>query len=113
MATPPDHLNPVPGGAAGHGPGTTERSPAGDHVRGRHDAARRAASHDAVGLPLPGLGTIRLSRPQLAYIGGIVVLTAAELVSWPVGLALAAGHLLAADRDSRTVEDFGEALEQA
>ena len=56
---------------------------------------------------------MRLSRAQLGYVAGIVVLTATELVSWPVGLALAAGHLLAADRDSKTLEDVGEALEQA
>jgi hypothetical protein len=56
---------------------------------------------------------VQLSRPQLGYVAGIALLTAAELVSWPVGLALAAGHLLAADRDSKTLEDFGEALEQA
>ncbi|MEJ2863573.1 hypothetical protein [Actinomycetospora flava] len=66
-----------------------------------------------MGLPVPGLGTVHLSRPQLGYVAGVVVLTAAELVSWPVGLALAVGHLLAADRDSTTLEDFGEALEQA
>jgi hypothetical protein len=77
------------------------------------EAARRAGRKDKVGIPVPGLGTVQLSRPQLGYVAGIVLLTATELVSWPVGLALAAGHLLAADRDSKTLEDFGEALEQA
>lgn len=78
-----------------------------------HDAARRAGRRDTVSLPVPLLGTVHLSRPQLAYVAGIAVLAAAELVSWPVGLALGLGHLLAADRDSSTLEDFGEALEEA
>jgi hypothetical protein len=92
--------------AAAHPP----RPGAAGHAR---EAAHHAGSHDTIGVPVPGLGTVHLSRPQLAYVAGIVVLTATELVSWPVGLALAAGHLLAADRDSTTLEDFGEALEQA
>jgi hypothetical protein len=77
------------------------------------EAARRAGRRDTVGIPVPGLGTVQLSRPQLGYVAGIVLLTATEFLSWPVGLALAVGHLLAADRDSKTLEDFGEALEQA
>jgi hypothetical protein len=77
------------------------------------DAARRAGTEHTVGLPVPGLGAVHLSAPQLAYVGGVVVLAAAEVVSWPVGLLLAAGHLLAADRDSRTLQGFGEALEEA
>lgn len=77
------------------------------------DAARRAASRDTIGVYVPLWGTVRLSRAQLGYVAGIALLTVTEMVSWPVGLTLAAGHLLAADRDSTTLQEFGEALDQA
>lgn len=80
---------------------------------GMRDAARDASRRDTVAIPVPMLGRVYLSRPQLAYVGGLALLTALEIVPLPVGLALAAGHLLAADRDSQTLDQLGEALEQA
>jgi len=77
------------------------------------DAARRAASRNTVGVYVPLWGTVQLSRAQLGYVAGVALLMVTEMVSWPVGLTLAAGHLLAADRDSTTLEEFGEALDQA
>jgi len=35
----------------------------------------RASGPDTVSFPLPGLGTIRISRPELAYVSGIVALS--------------------------------------
>ncbi len=39
------------------------------------DRARdRASGPDTVSFPLPGLGTIRISRPELASVSGIIAL---------------------------------------
>jgi len=62
---------------------------------------------------MPGLGTVRMSRPELAYVGGIVALSALGFLEWPIGLVIAAGHVLAGDRSSQTVRDLGQAMEQA
>ncbi len=51
---------------------------------------------------MPGLVTVRMSRPELANVGGIVALSALGFLEWPIGLVIAAGHVLAGDR-SRTV----------
>lgn len=62
---------------------------------------------------VPGLGVLRLSTAELAYVGGIVGLAAFGALDWPIGLVIAGGHLLAADRSSRTVRDLGEAMSEA
>ena len=64
-------------------------------------------------LPVPGLGTIELSRPELVYVGGIVALGALGLLEWPIALVIGAGHLLAADRSNRAARELGDALEEA
>lgn len=53
------------------------------------------------------------SPQQLAYIGGIAALTALEIIEWPVGLVLVAGHVLAANTHNKILHDFGDALEEA
>lgn len=32
---------------------------------------------------MPGLGTVRMSRPELANVGGIVALSALGFLEWP------------------------------
>ena len=61
---------------------------------------------------MPGLGTVRMSRPELANVGGIVALSARGFLEWPIGLVIAAGHVLAGDRSSQKVRDLGQAMEQ-
>jgi len=56
---------------------------------------------------MPGLGTVCMSRPELANVGGIVALSALGFLEWPIGLVIAAGHVLAGDRSSQTVRDLG------
>jgi hypothetical protein len=68
---------------------------------------------DVLRVWLPGLGSVQLSRPELAYVGGIVGLTALGLIEWPIALVIAAGHVLAADRSSQTVQDLGRAVGEA
>jgi hypothetical protein len=64
-------------------------------------------------IPLPGLGTIELSRPELVYVGGIAALGALGLLEWPIALVIGAGHLLAADRSNRAARELGDAMEEA
>ncbi len=40
---------------------------------------------------MPGLVTVRMSRPELANVGGIVALSALGFLEWPIGLVIAAG----------------------
>lgn len=78
-----------------------------------HPERVRRAGPETIAIPVPGLGTLELSRPELVYVGGIVGLAALGFLEWPIGLVIAGGHLLAADRSSRTVRDLGEAMAEA
>jgi hypothetical protein len=73
----------------------------------------RHSGPECVTLRIPFLGTIELSRPELAYVGGIAGLAALGLLEWPIALVIAGGHVLAADRSSRTVRDLGDAMTEA
>lgn len=89
----------------------------GNNGKGRpagRKAARQATEKNSVRVTVPAIGTVTLPPPeQLAFLGGIAALTALELIEWPVGVALAAGHLLAARSRNKVVQDFGEALQEA
>jgi hypothetical protein len=96
---------------------STNRIPATGHTRriaGKH-AASRARQNNLLTLTLPGIGPLTLPPPdQLADLAGIAVLTAVEIIEWPVvAIALAAGHLLADQRRNKAFHDFGQALEEA
>jgi hypothetical protein len=64
-------------------------------------------------IPVPGLGTVELSRPELVYVGGIAALGVLGLLEWPIALVIGAGHLLAADRSNRAARELGDALDEA
>jgi hypothetical protein len=85
------------------------------HATGRgHRAAKTATAKNTLRVELPVLGTVTLPPPdQLAYVGGIAALAALEIIEWPIAVTLAAGHLLAATRGNKALQDFGDALEQA
>ena len=83
------------------------------HPRGQK-AAEKATARNSVHVAVPGIGTVTLPpSEQLAFLGGIAVLTALEVIEWPVAVALAAGHALAARTHNKLVQDFGKALEEA
>ena len=73
----------------------------------------RQSGPETVSIPVPLVGTLRLSRPELAYVGGIVGLSVLGLLEWPIALVIAGGHVLAADRSSRTVHELGMAMTEA
>lgn len=87
-------------------------SPA-NHTAGNR-AAAKATDKNSTRVVIPGIGPVRLpAPPQLAYVGGIAALAALQVIEWPIGLALAAGHPLATGSHDKVVEDFGAALEEA
>ncbi|MFF3847224.1 hypothetical protein [Streptomyces sp. NPDC002328] len=76
-------------------------------------AAERAVARNAVTLDVFG-ARVELPPPdQLAFIAGVGVLAAVEIIEWPVALVLALGHQLAHNHHSRLLREFGEALEEA
>jgi hypothetical protein len=82
-------------------------------VRGTH-AAQKAAEANTLRVDVPLIGTVTLPpAEQLAYVGGIAILAALEIIEWPVGVVLAAGHILATSSNNKVVQDFGHALEAA
>ena len=86
----------------------------GQHrARGRQ-AAEKVAEKNSLRVDVPVIGTLTLPPPQqLAYVGGIVALAALDVIDWPVGLVLVAGHVLATRSRNKIVQDFGDALEEA
>jgi hypothetical protein len=82
-------------------------------VRGTH-AAEKATEQNSTRVDVPFIGRVTLPCPeQMAYIGGIALLAALDIIEWPVGVALTAGHLLATVSSNKVVQDFGHALEVA
>jgi hypothetical protein len=88
-------------------PPATREPTAPDPAQVRHSGP------DGITLWLPLLGSVEMSRPELAYVGGIAGLTALGLLEWPIALVIAGGHVLAADRSSKTVRDLGDAMTKA
>ena len=77
-------------------------------------AAEEATEKNSSRVVLPLIGPITLPPPdQLAYVGGVAALVALEVIEWPIGLALCAGHVLATCSHNKMIQDFGHALESA
>jgi hypothetical protein len=77
-------------------------------------AAERAVQRETVHIRLPLAGELRLPpRDDLAFLGGVVFLTAIGVLEWPVAVLLGVGHELAANRHNKLLRSFGEALEAA
>jgi hypothetical protein len=77
-------------------------------------AAQKATDANSVRVNVPLIGTVTLPpADELAFVGGIALLTALDIIEWPVGLVLTAGHILASAKHKKVVEDFGQALEAA
>ncbi|MDX2826408.1 hypothetical protein PV416_36420, partial [Streptomyces ipomoeae] len=76
-------------------------------------AAERAVTHNTVTLDVFGARVELLPPEQLAFLAGVGVLAAVEIIEWPVALVLAVGHQLAHSHHGRVLREFGEALEEA
>jgi hypothetical protein len=93
---------------------TPNGSATGQHRARGHQAAEKATEKNCLRVDVPVIGTLTLPPPQqLAYIGGIAALAALDVIDWPVGLVLVAGHILATRSRNKIVQDFGDALEEA
>ncbi|MFF3575251.1 hypothetical protein [Nocardia jiangxiensis] len=83
-------------------------------LTGHRNAVDRVLSAQGFAVDLPGIGRVRIPRPeQLAYYGALGALAAAEIIEWPVAVVLAAGHWLIQDQHNRIAHQIGEALEEA
>ncbi|MEU3343680.1 hypothetical protein ABZ723_01500 [Streptomyces sp. NPDC006700] len=96
----------------------SDTAPAGAPVpitqrHGARAAAERVVEGDTVTVSLGGLRFELPPRDQLAYLAGLGLLTAFDLIEWPVALAIAVGHELARTHRGKTLREFGDALEQA
>jgi hypothetical protein len=82
-------------------------------VAGRR-AAEHVSEHHDLRITVAGLGEINVGPPeQLAYFAGIATLAFLEIIDWPLAIVIAAGHLMAEQRRSKTLHAFGAALEEA
>ena len=65
----------------------------------RHSASQQDPPRT---IKVPGLPPVPLPSPETAlYYGGIAALVAAELIDWPVALAVVVGHELLTRRQKR------------
>jgi hypothetical protein len=77
------------------------------------EAADSAFAHHSVTLEMGGT-RLQLPPPEeLAFLAGVGVLAALEIIEWPLALVLAVGHQLAHSHHGRVLREFGEALEEA
>jgi hypothetical protein len=91
----------------------TNGAPDAPRPRGQK-AADQATEQNSVRVSVPVIGIVTLPPAEnLAFLGGIVLLTVLEVMEWPVAVALAAGHALATRTHNKIVQDFGRALEEA
>lgn len=91
-----------------------KKSPTSETTVAGQRAAEHVSKQTFLYINLPGLGPISLGPPdQLAYFAGVATLAALEIIEWPIAVLIAAGHLLAEQRRSKSLHAFGEALEQA
>ncbi len=80
----------------------------------QREAVDKIQAGHAFAINLPIVGGVAIPPPeQLAYFGGLLALTAFELLDWPVALVIGTGHLLASNHHNRLLEEIGEALEEA
>nr|WP_254909764.1 hypothetical protein [Micromonospora sp. NBS 11-29] len=80
------------------------------HLSGPRETVR--AYSRRVDVPL--LGEVAVPPPdRLAYYAGIGVLTALQVIEWPLALVITAGHVLADQHFSGLAKGLGKALETA
>ena len=78
------------------------------------DTVEQAIDQTATKLRVPLVGGVKLPPLEhLAFYGVVGVMTAVELIEWPVALIIGAGKFLADSRTHKTLRSIGEALEDA
>jgi hypothetical protein len=75
-------------------------------------AAEQAVRKSSLYLRIPVLGAVNLpASEQVAFIGGLAVLTVIGVLEWPVAVLLGIGHGVATHAHRTMVRALGEALE--
>lgn len=75
-------------------------------------AANEAVDQNVTEFSVPFIGKVSLPPvDHMAWYAGVGVLTAVELLEWPVAVLVIVGKALADSRTHRTLRSFGEALE--
>jgi hypothetical protein len=91
----------------------TRRQTKSDEELSHKATARRVREADRFALQLPVVGRVPFPRPdQLAFYGALAALVAAELVEWPIAVAIGAGHALVSSRPRQPEKSPREATEQ-
>lgn len=90
-----------------------QRGASGAEANTPSAAAERAVTHHTVTLDVFGTRLELLPPEHLAFLAGVGVLAALEILEWPVALVLAVGHQLAHSHHGQVLREFGEALEEA
>jgi hypothetical protein len=81
---------------------------------GAASAALCADERMATRVRVPWLGEVHVPSPEaLAFGVGLALITALEIVDWPVAVAIGVGHALARSQQSEALRAFGQALEGA
>jgi hypothetical protein len=93
--------------------GTSNR-PDRSRRAGAAQAASSAHRKNSVHVSLPVVGGVDLPPPdQMAFVAGVGLLAAFEVIEWPVAVVLAVGHALASSHRNRLVREFGRHWKKA
>ncbi len=97
---------------------TRETAPSGAPVpitnsHGPRAAVERVLAGHSVILRTDGRRIELPPKDQLAFLAGVGLMAAFDIIEWPVALAIAVGHQLAHSRHGEVLREFGEALEEA
>ncbi len=90
-----------------------QQDASGADAKSAGEAAAHAVTSHSVTLDVFGTRIELLPPEQLAFLAGVGVLAACEILEWPVAMVLAVGHQLAHSHHGRMLREFGEALEEA
>lgn len=91
-------------------PGAPDVDAGGKNARA---AAEAAVVHNALVVDVFGKHLELPPPDHLAFMAGLGVLAALEIIEWPVALAITIGHKLAHSHHGRALREFGDALEEA
>lgn len=62
-------------------------------------------------IPVIDLELNRPTRASLAFYSGLAAMAVAELIEWPLAVAVAAGHMIAENSRSETVSGAAEGVQ--
>lgn len=80
---------------------------------GGEQVAEKTVKQNSTCIQLPFIGQITVPPPEgLAWYAGVGLLGITGIVDWPIVAVMSLGRLLSEMRRNKTLQDFGQALEQ-